>query len=160
MSPRAAWRLESLGFSEVYDYVAGEADWLAMGLPSEGREAGQRRAGRVAKRDVPTCGLSELLGEVRQRAQGAGGDACIVVNAERVVLGRVRGAAWDGPDDATVEDVMEAGPTTVRPNEPLAALTERMQKHGTRSVLVTTSDGRLVGVLERVDAERVLGLEA
>ncbi len=160
MSPRAAWRLESLGFSEVYDYVAGEADWLAMGLPSEGREAGQRRAGQVATRGVPTCGLSEFLGEVRQRVQGAGGDACIVVNAERVVLGRVRGPAWDGPDDATVEDVMEAGPTTVRPNEPLAALTERMQQHGSRSVLVTTSDGRLVGVLERVDAERVLGQDA
>ncbi len=23
MSPRATWRLESLGFGEVYDYVAG-----------------------------------------------------------------------------------------------------------------------------------------
>jgi CBS domain-containing protein len=160
MSPRAAWRLESLGFSEVYDYVAGEADWLAMGRPSEGREVGQRRAWPPARRDVPTCGVRELLGEVRQRVQGTGGEACIVVNAERVVLGRVRGAAWNGPDDATVEDVMEAGPTTVRPNEPLAALTERMQKHGTRSVLVTTSDGRLVGVLERGDAERVLGQDA
>ena len=32
MSPRAAWRLESLGFSHVYDYVAGKIDWLAAGL--------------------------------------------------------------------------------------------------------------------------------
>ncbi len=156
MSPRAAWRLESLGFTEVYDYVAGEADWLAMGLPSEGRDAGQLRAGRVAKRDVPTCGLTERLGEVRRRVQGVGWEICIVVNAERVVLGRVRGTAWDAPDDALVEDVMEAGPTTVRPSEPLAALTERMQEHGSRGVLVTTSDGRLVGLLERADAERVL----
>src|SRR6266511_4403171 len=36
MSPRAAWRLESMGFAEVYDYVAGKADWGAAGLPLEG----------------------------------------------------------------------------------------------------------------------------
>ncbi len=156
MSPRAAWRLESLGFTEVYDYVAGEADWLAMGLPSEGRDAGQLRAGRVARQDVPTCNLDEPLGDVRRRVRNVGWDVCIGVNAGRVVLGRVRGTAWGGPDDALVEDVMDAGPTTVRPNESLAALTERMQGHGSRSVLVTTSDGRLVGLLERADAERAL----
>ena len=44
MSPRAACRLETLGFSEVYDYVAGKADWLARGLPREGEKAGERRA--------------------------------------------------------------------------------------------------------------------
>lgn len=156
MSPRAAWRLESLGFTEVYDYVAGEADWLAMDLPSEGNDAGQPRAGRVAKRDVPTCGLTERLREVRQRVQETGRESCIVVNAEHVVLGRVRGTAWDAPDDAQIEGVMEVGPTTVRPSEPLAAITERMQEHGSRGVLVTTSDGRLVGVLNRTDAERAL----
>ena len=36
LSPRAAARLEELSFREVYDYVAGKADWLAAGLPSEG----------------------------------------------------------------------------------------------------------------------------
>jgi hypothetical protein len=29
MSPRAASRLESLGFTQVNDYVAGKADWVA-----------------------------------------------------------------------------------------------------------------------------------
>jgi hypothetical protein len=33
MSPRAAWRLEGLGFERVYDYVPGESDWFASGLP-------------------------------------------------------------------------------------------------------------------------------
>jgi len=32
MSPRAASRLESLGFRDVYDYAAGKADWFAAGL--------------------------------------------------------------------------------------------------------------------------------
>ena len=35
MSPRAAWRLEALGYPEVYDYVAGKSDWMAAGLPTE-----------------------------------------------------------------------------------------------------------------------------
>src|SRR5689334_6170303 len=35
LSPRAAARLESLGFADVYDYAAGKADWIAMGLPTE-----------------------------------------------------------------------------------------------------------------------------
>src|SRR5439155_1444970 len=36
MSPRAAWRLETLGFMAVYEYAAGKADWGAYGLPLEG----------------------------------------------------------------------------------------------------------------------------
>jgi hypothetical protein len=33
MSPRAASRLESIGFEQVYDYVAGKADWGSACLP-------------------------------------------------------------------------------------------------------------------------------
>jgi rhodanese-related sulfurtransferase len=44
MSPRAAWRLESIGFTEVHDYVAGKADWGSAGLPLEGtRDYSARR---------------------------------------------------------------------------------------------------------------------
>ncbi len=35
MSPRAAWRLETLGF-DAHDYVAGNQDGLAHDLPHEG----------------------------------------------------------------------------------------------------------------------------
>ena len=38
MSPRAACRLEAIGFEEVYDYTAGIADWKAAGLDLEGSE--------------------------------------------------------------------------------------------------------------------------
>jgi hypothetical protein len=44
MSPRAACRLETLGFPEVHDYVAGKADWLAHGRPTEGAQAAVPRA--------------------------------------------------------------------------------------------------------------------
>ncbi len=156
MSPRAAWRLESLGFAEVYDYVAGEADWFASGLPREGRDAAIPRAGDVARRDVPTCGLNDRVGEVRERVRAAGWDACLVVNAERVVLGRLRGRALAADPETPVEQVMEAGPTTIRPDTRLADIAERLRAKDVEAIVVTTSDGRLVGLLERADAEHQL----
>ena len=56
MSPRAAWRLETLGFTKVHDYVAGKADWGAAGFPLEGTHG--PRAGELARRDAPTCALN------------------------------------------------------------------------------------------------------
>lgn len=39
-SPKAADRLESLGYDRVYDYAAGKVDWKEAGLPVEsGRPA-------------------------------------------------------------------------------------------------------------------------
>ena len=67
MSPRAACRLETLGFPDVSDYVAGKADWLAHGLPREGEKATERRALDLAADDVVTCGLEDRIGDVRAR---------------------------------------------------------------------------------------------
>ncbi len=72
MSPRAAWRLESVGFRDVHDYVDGKLDWMAAGLPTEGSNALRPRAGEVARKDVPICGLQESIGEVRRRVREAG----------------------------------------------------------------------------------------
>ena len=154
MSPRAVWRLESLGFAEVYDYAAGEADWFASGLPREGRDAAAPRVGDAARRDVPTCGLDERVGGVRERVRAAGWDECMVVNGERVVLGRLRGKALGGDAETPVEQAMEAGPTTFRPDARLAEVTEWMRAKNVGSAALTTSDGRLVGLLVRAAAER------
>jgi len=155
MSPRAAWRLESLGFPQVYDYAAGEADWLAYGLPTDGRDAGTPRVGQIAHRDVPTCSLRERVSEIRDRAEAAGWDECLVLNEQRVVLGRLRGAALEA-SAVTADAVMEPGPTTVRPDEALATLVPRLRDNHVDRIIVTTPDGRLVGITERETAERVL----
>src|SRR5215213_4730007 len=156
MSDRAAWRLESLGFTRVYRYSPGKDGWLAMGLPTEGPDATTPRAGDVADRDTATCSLRERLGDVRDRLRAASETSCIVVNDQRVVVGRIRGEALDGDPEQTVETVMEAGPTTVRPSAPLDALIERMQKRKTSSIVVSRADGVLFGVLHREDGERRL----
>jgi len=106
MSPRAAWRLESLGFREVYDYTVGKLDWLAAGLPTEGTNAQKPRAGTLARKDVPTCALDERLGDVRDRAHGQGWDVAVVVNAERVVFGLLRAKELAGDADQLISDAI------------------------------------------------------
>src|SRR4051812_32141151 len=53
LSPRAAHRLEQLGFAEVYDYVAGKAAWLASGLPGAGLLHDDGRVAARVHTDVP-----------------------------------------------------------------------------------------------------------
>jgi CBS domain-containing protein len=156
MSPRAAWRLESLGFTQVFAYVAGKADWLAYGLPIEGRDVSMPRAGHIARRDVPTCSLHERVGEIGDRVEAAGWDECLVVSDQTVVLGRLRGEALKAPAETMAEAVMEPGPTTTRPDEPLTKLVPRLRDKHVERIIVTTPDGRLVGITERRTAERAL----
>jgi CBS domain-containing protein len=152
MSPRAAWRLEGLGFEKVYDYVPGKADWLASGLPREGKLASVLTIGEAARRDAPTCAPAEEVANARDRLRKAGWDACVVVNKERVVLGLLREKELASDPKAPAEEVMRNGPTTFRPNEPVVKMGKRMRERGARTVLVTTSDGKLVGLLYREDA--------
>jgi hypothetical protein len=59
MSPRAAWRLEGMGFTEVYDYPPGKADWSASGLPMEVTRANEPTIGDTAliDKENPIIGL-------------------------------------------------------------------------------------------------------
>jgi len=151
MSPRAAWRLESLGFLEVYDYPGGKLDWLAAGLPTEGTNATKARAGTLARKDVPTCALDERLGAVRERAHALGWDAAVVVNAERVVLGLLRAKELAGDADRLISEVMRPGPSTFRPYVLADELAKKMIDRKLESSPITTSDGRLVGLLLQKD---------
>ena len=154
MSPRAAWRLESLGFEQVYDYEAGKADWGSAGLALEGESPSEKRVGGYVRTDVPTCRLDERLRDVQKRVDKSEWGWCFVVNEERVVLGRLGRAALRSNDDVSVEEAMTPGPSTIRPSARLEAIVERMRRQNLTSLPVTTSDGRLVGVLLRERAEQ------
>jgi CBS domain-containing protein len=151
MSPRAAWRLETLGFGEVYDYVDGKVDWMAAGLPTEGTNAQHPRAGDIARKDVPTCALEEKLGDVSSRVSGQGWDAAVVVNDERVVLGLLRAKELGADPEQPIEKAMRPGPSTFRPYVSLHEMLHFMVDHKLDSAPVTTSDGRLVGLLLQRD---------
>ena len=137
----------------MYDYVAGKLDWLAAGLPTEGTNASRARAGDVARRDVPTCRLEEPIRAVRERATAAGWDACVVVNHERVVLGLLRAEELRKGHEERVERVMRPGPSTFRPHMSIDEIAKFMVTHDLPNCPITTSDGRLVGLLRREDLE-------
>ena len=105
---------------------------------------------------MPTCRLDERLSQVRARVRAAGSDTCFVVNDEQVVLGRLGRAALAGDDEASVEQAMSAGPSTVRPSFELDLAVERMRSQELATLPVTTSEGRLLGLLELDAAEQAL----
>ncbi len=157
MSPRAAWRLETLGFTRVYDYVAGKTDWAAAGLPLEGETASVLKAGDALRGDDVTCRIDETLRVVQERVAAAGANVCIVTTDAGIVLGRIRGRALQGDPETTAEMAMSSGPSTIRPDTDLAEAVEYYGGSGLKSVLVTDQDGRLMGTLFIEDARKLLG---
>lgn len=156
MSPRAACRLESLGFQQVYDYVGGKADWYAGGLPLEGRVAGRPPALRAARTEVPTCALTSRVAEARKEVEASDLDFAVVVD-QRIVVGKVNLAAMtDLADDSPLSEILEEGPTTTRASDDLGDLVERMRRADTDSIILTSKEGWLLGVLLRDEAEAEL----
>jgi CBS domain-containing protein len=144
----------------VIDYRPGKVAWYEENEPREGKAAADEIwIGDVADSDVPTCGLKERIGDIRVRT--AGGDACVVVTPGRVVLGLLRKKELEGDPNATAEQVMRPGPKTFRPNVTLEELLKSMREHDIQTYsLVTTGDGRLLGIISRADAEATLAHES
>ena len=147
MSPRAAWRLEALGYGPVYDYVTGKSDWMAAGLPTEGTNAGRARVSDVMDDAPMTCAPGETVADVATRLRLDGRGVCVVINEHGVVQGRLRIDRLDPDDGRLVNEAMEPGPATVRADEDPNATLARMRDRSTSSLIVSTPEGVLLGVL-------------
>ncbi len=146
-----------MGFEEVYDYVAGKVDWFGAGLPGEGQAAELTRIGALVDSEVSTCAMEDSVKEVRGRL--GTDDVCLVVNGERVVLGLVQGEDLDGDgdpssvDDRPVGELMQEGPSTMRPNVPAAMLAGQIEDGSFPRLVVTDPEGTLIGILRGADLE-------
>jgi CBS domain-containing protein len=147
MSPRAAWRLEALGYGPVYDYVGGKADWLAAGLPTEGDRRHPPRVRQAMRSAVPTYSPETPVSEVAARLDKDAEAVCIVVNERGVVRGRLRRNDIHPADTRAAEEVMEPGPTTVRADASLAETFDRMKNRNVADLIVSDPDGVLLGLL-------------
>ena len=147
-SARAAWRLESMGFQEVYRYTAGKADWLAAGFDTEGHDATKPRLKQVLKRSILTCAPKDRLGTVKNRRPRPT-DVCVVLNDRGIVLGVIEGEAWDRDPLKTAAEVMNPAPRTFRPDSDPTEVMKDLRKEDLDHALVTTSDGELVGFVQR-----------
>jgi rhodanese-related sulfurtransferase len=146
LSARAAWRLESMGFQEVYRYTPGKADWLAAGWETEGTNAKKVRIRQMIHKDVPTCSLRERLEDVKSRRHPTQ-DLCVVVNDKNIVLGVIQGETWDANPQARIADVMQPGPRTIRPDLDPKDAQKILRNYDAPSAIVTTSDGELMGIV-------------
>ncbi len=150
MSPRAATRLEELGF-EAYDYALSKVDWMAHAMPMEGTASTRPTAGSSARDDVATCKLDDTAATIKQSIDSIPYGFALVL-ADRVVLGRVRRSRLDAAtDDASAEELMEPGPSTTRPHTDPDELAKQLQRSGVNTAILTTPEGELIGVVRRAD---------
>lgn len=144
----------------MIDYVPGKQAWYEDNQPREGSALEETWLGDVADDTVPTCRLDETVGEVRDRVQADGRNTCVVVNQERIVLGLLRKQALASDPARSAGEVMSDGPKTFRPNLTLEQLLQSMREHDIQTnSLVTTGEGRLLGIISRADAEATLAHE-
>ncbi|MBF8191859.1 rhodanese-like domain-containing protein [Nonomuraea sp. K274] len=144
LSPRAAHRLDRLGFPEVHDYAVGKMDWLSADLPYDGEAA---LVSQHVRRDPVTAVLDEPLDELAERIIADPAGLAVVVDADDVVQGVIGSRELKGADmSGTAEQAMRVGPTTVRPSEQLEPLIQRMDRAKVNHIVVTQVDGGLVGL--------------
>lgn len=153
MSPRAACRLAALGFTQVYDYVPGKLDWLAHNLPVEGTAADTPTIGVRLRHDVATASLAEPVAAVRARvAASPYGFALVLAADQATLLGRLRPSVLGGVDpDRLAGEVMEPGPSTLRPHEPVREIGQRLAERHLTYAIVTDPEGRLLGTVHPSD---------
>jgi Mg/Co/Ni transporter MgtE len=99
--------------------------------------------------------LTERLGVVQERVRAAKWNACVVIDENHVVLGLLRSSELGGMADLLIDQVMRPGPSTFRPFVSVEEMAAFMMEHDLESSPITTSDGRLVGLLRREDAASV-----
>ena len=151
MSPRAACRLATLGFEQVYDYMPSKVDWLARGLPTDGEQEPTLRVKDVVRDDVVAARLDEPVSQVRKRVEGSPYGFALVVSGEGTLFGRLRKRHLEADGDATAEHVMEPGPSTVRLDTAADKLAERLRQRELKTAVVTDPEGRLIGVVRLAD---------
>ncbi len=79
----------------------------------------------------------------------------MVVDDERVVLGMLWPKQLEMDPNLGVEQAMRPGPSTYRPYVPIKEMADHLVERNHDSVPITTSDGKLVGVLYKSEAVRL-----
>ncbi len=77
----------------------------------------------------------------------------MVTNDENIVLGLLGRRPLRSGENVRAEDAMAAGPSTIRPSARLGAIARRMRDQSLTRIIVSRSDGVLVGVLRREDVD-------
>jgi Mg/Co/Ni transporter MgtE len=91
------------------------------------------------------------------RAEERGYAVSAVVNENGIVLGVIGKRDWNTDPTASVEQLMDPAPTTLRPSDPLEKAKQMLSESDRGAVSVTDSDGRLLGVFFGVNEKKEPG---
>lgn len=141
-----------MGFETVGDYAAGEADWIAAGLPIEGESASEPSVTQVLS-DVPRVLLYEDVGMAGKRVLDAGWKTAMVVNDDDIVLGRLYSSQLRGGEGWAAQELMQEGPSTSRASLSTDEARHLMDHNELTTLPVTTPEGTLLGLVLREDLE-------
>jgi Mg/Co/Ni transporter MgtE len=110
--------------------------------------------------DAVRCAPDDPAAQVLAQIERSIYTFALVTGEADMLLGRVRaGALKDEPDDRPVGELMELGPSTVRPHRAAGELAEQLTDRDLRWAIVTTPEGRLLGVAWREDLKRAAAAE-
>ncbi len=162
MSARAAAQLEFLGFTQVFHYPRGKADWLVRRLPTEPvattserlrtlpyflnnlapgprtawiKLTGRARVDEFVVDDLPRLTPDDLVPKLlRTKSPRA-----VVLNRHGVLLGSIDREA----EGSRAIDAVNGGPQTIRPDMTPALASTLLGEHP--YLLVTTATGAYLG---------------
>jgi Mg/Co/Ni transporter MgtE len=135
----------------VYRYAEGKVDWLSAGLPSQGELANELRIRDIVNSDIAICRLGQRIGDLHLED-----DLCVVLNEAGIIMGDLRGKALQADPHTAVEQVMDPGVSTYRPNISVQEIAHHLLESGAQRVLVSDGEGRLIGWISRKEAVQAL----
>lgn len=104
--------------------------------------------------DVVRCAAADTAAAVLEAITGSPYPFAVLTSADGTVLGRVPASALKPPSETPVWDVAEPGPKTFRPHHSAENVAKQLADKNLRWAIVTTPEGRLLGVASREDLER------
>ena len=123
----------------------------------EGEQAAQPRAIDLARQDVITCRLDEMVGAVSERVAASPYSYAFVTSADGVLLGRLRNTALAREPQLPAGEVMEPGPSTTRPDLSPAKVLDKLRSAQLTTAVLSDPEGRLIGIVTRQDLETAPG---
>jgi CBS domain-containing protein len=135
--------------------VPGKVDWLAHNLPVEGERPEAPIAGRAMRDDVVLCRPGARMSDVYELIERSPYPFALVTSDDGTLLGRAPASALDrASSERPVWEVAEPGPKTFRPHTSAETVAGVLADKDLRWAIVTTPEGRVLGVASREDLER------
>ena len=134
--------------------MPGKVDWLAHNLAVEGTSPEAVTVGGLMRDDVVRCAWTDSAADVHASIKASPYPFALVTSEGGTVLGRVPASRLDPDSEDPVGDLAEPGPKTFRPHHSVGNVAGHLAEKDLRWAIVTTPEGRLLGVASREDLER------